>query len=411
MPCLQVENPIPFSDSLLTRTLSIGYLHTRYFIQLLAPVHLSADWSFNCVPLVEVITDPRNIATGLLYGYLIYVGVTAAPLQLAKQLLRVARGAVTGLAAVGAAGWTETTVQLHNTAPLPAAAAGSAAPGAAPGGQSPPSRPAVTTPAAQSLVYARWRLLIVVGLLIAPFFPASNILFYVGTFIGERLLYMPSVGYCLLLADMMGRLLPAAPLQDQQQGLSSSGDSNLENIVAASGTTPSALARGSLPPADAATPPPAAVGAVPGNSPAKLKNSSPSFSAWFTEPHSQHQLQQQLSSFAGLRRALALLLLLLLSAAYAGRTVVRNMEWWDEERLFLSAEKVCTNSAKVQQNCGVLRRRYQQYGAAMRHFRYGATSLLRYCLQLCIKYHSSCWMQPTVALVCRHCGYVRSCLP
>lgn len=25
-----------------------------------------------------------------------------------------------------------------------------------------------------------------------PFFPASNVLFYVGTFIGERLLYFPS---------------------------------------------------------------------------------------------------------------------------------------------------------------------------------------------------------------------------
>ena len=33
-----------------------------------------------------------------------------------------------------------------------------------------------------------------------PFFPASNVLFYVGTFIGERLLYFPSIGYCLLLS-------------------------------------------------------------------------------------------------------------------------------------------------------------------------------------------------------------------
>ncbi len=39
---------------------------------------------------------------------------------------------------------------------------------------------------------ARWRLAVLAGLLVGPFFPASNVLFYVGTFIGERLLYFPS---------------------------------------------------------------------------------------------------------------------------------------------------------------------------------------------------------------------------
>ena len=36
---------------------------------------------------------------------------------------------------------------------------------------------------------------------VAPFFPASNVMFYVGTFIGERLLYCPSIGFCLLAAE------------------------------------------------------------------------------------------------------------------------------------------------------------------------------------------------------------------
>lgn len=38
----------------------------------------------------------------------------------------------------------------------------------------------------------RWRLAVTAGLLVGPFFPASNVLFYVGTFVGERLLYVPS---------------------------------------------------------------------------------------------------------------------------------------------------------------------------------------------------------------------------
>ena len=40
----------------------------------------------------------------------------------------------------------------------------------------------------------RWRLAVLTGLLVAPYFPASNVLFYVGTFIGERLMYFPSGG-------------------------------------------------------------------------------------------------------------------------------------------------------------------------------------------------------------------------
>jgi len=47
-----------------------------------------------------------------------------------------------------------------------------------------------------------------VALSAAPFVPASNVLFYVGTFIGERLLYLPSVGACLLV-NKPGTLTPA----------------------------------------------------------------------------------------------------------------------------------------------------------------------------------------------------------
>ncbi len=53
---------------------------------------------------------------------------------------------------------------------------------------------------------ARWRLVVAAGLLAAPFFPAANVLFPVGTFIGERLLYAPSVGFCVLAAGGLARL-------------------------------------------------------------------------------------------------------------------------------------------------------------------------------------------------------------
>jgi hypothetical protein len=36
--------------------------------------------------------------------------------------------------------------------------------------------------------------------MIIPFIPATNLLFYVGFVIAERVLYLPSIGYCLLVA-------------------------------------------------------------------------------------------------------------------------------------------------------------------------------------------------------------------
>lgn len=76
---LQVENPIPFASSLLTRRLSIGYLHARYAALLALPVQLSADWSFECIPLVTDIWDPRNAATLVLYSTLAWLVVAGRP--------------------------------------------------------------------------------------------------------------------------------------------------------------------------------------------------------------------------------------------------------------------------------------------------------------------------------------------
>ncbi|XP_068162531.1 protein O-mannosyl-transferase TMTC1 isoform X2 [Antennarius striatus] len=49
---------------------------------------------------------------------------------------------------------------------------------------------------------------ILVGLsfLIFPFIPASNLFFRVGFVVAERVLYMPSMGYCILVAHGLGRL-------------------------------------------------------------------------------------------------------------------------------------------------------------------------------------------------------------
>jgi len=114
-----------------------------YLWKLLAPVHLSCDYSRNTVPNVLALHDQRNAAAAAAY---------------------------TALAAL-------------------AAAAAAAA-----------RRGARAAPLAEGLVW-----------LAGPFALASNALFPVATVLGERLLYLPSAGFCLLAAALLQRLpAPAA---------------------------------------------------------------------------------------------------------------------------------------------------------------------------------------------------------
>lgn len=181
----QVENPIPFAGSRLTRTLSTGHLHVRYFGLLLAPWHLSADWSFNCVPLVTSLRDPRNALAAALYTLLACMAWKALRLLYATYMAPApASCASSGSGSRGAAS------QAAFRASAATAPAASASPALSEG----------------STAAARWAIAVFFGLLAAPFLPSSNLLLYVGTFIGERLLYIPSIGFCILLA----RLLTAA---------------------------------------------------------------------------------------------------------------------------------------------------------------------------------------------------------
>jgi hypothetical protein len=170
----------------------------------------------------------------------------------------------------------------------------------------------------------RWRLMVLVGLVIAPFFPASNVLFYVGTFIGERLLFSPSIGFCLLAAELLGAALPDGPDAQQQQE-----QQQVQSAEAANGHQQGARSQ--------------------------------------ADPRKQQP--SGCSSTLPARSWCMLLLCVLLLGAYACRTVLRNQDWWDEERLFRAALDVCPNSAKVQQNNGVLQRRFRRFEVSLEHFK------------------------------------------
>lgn len=146
----RAENPFPFAPTRLCQVLSVIANHAHYAKLLVFPKDLSCDWSFACTSYVMNFSDVRNLQSLALYGYLITLIFRASPGRILRRLF----------------GEVRALQEDDKDAVLQA-----------------------------FLVY---------GLIIVPFLPASNIFFWVGTAVGERLLYYPSIGYVLLLADVLG---------------------------------------------------------------------------------------------------------------------------------------------------------------------------------------------------------------
>ena len=156
------DNPASDSDSLWTRCMTFAYLPVLNFFLLLCPLTLSFDWSMSAVPLVEVWSDTRNLITSLFY------------VSLAVMTWRVVRDSACADVVVTSNGHCDDVGGLRSK-------------------HRPPLPP---------LAGARRGHVLLLGLalLVLPFVPATNLFFYVGFVIAERVLYIPSTGYCLLVA-------------------------------------------------------------------------------------------------------------------------------------------------------------------------------------------------------------------
>lgn len=79
--------------------------------------------------------------------------------------------------------------------------------------------------------------LLSIALLTLPFLPASNLFFYVGFVVAERILYLPSVGYCLLIGLGLGKIInfktPSGRVKSRQrtEGLHHQNTKSLATIV------------------------------------------------------------------------------------------------------------------------------------------------------------------------------------
>lgn len=282
------------------------------------PAPAAVDWSYACVNYVASLSDPRNLATLALYAALLYIGLAAKPWDV---LLEWAgrRGKVRWVRGSGRFGPPQQMrisllSKFHPLGPT------SASP------QPLPGCPLQATPPERE---RRWRLAVAAGLLVGPFFPASNVLFYVGTFIGERLMYFPS-------GAAAARRWCECGAQELHCASELQRSAARRTAAASCGTSVGGLAPlPPLPPCSLSLPSPSAVGFC-------ILLAQPL--AWALQPLLLPPPANGGASAGaqrGGRRAQAAgVLLALLLCFYGVRTMVRNREWYNNETLFRAAEKV-----------------------------------------------------------------------
>lgn len=172
------------------------------------------------------------------------------------------------------------------------------------------------------------------GLSAGPFLPASNLFFYVGTFIAERLMYLPSVGFVLLVAEaaslaagggvgpcphmceaVMARCRDGNCAADGSGGIGSGSSSSSGSGGVGATDSHSGDAIGNI-----------GSGCGGGGSGTASGGTGGSLGAL---------------SWRGAARLMLFAWCGCVLAAYAARTYVRNWDWLSEEDLFVSAQKVC----------------------------------------------------------------------
>ena len=181
------DNPASDSDSLLTRTLTYFYLPFLNFWLLLYPRLLSFDWSMEAVPLVESLLDVRNACTAVFYGGLLSLGYYIITNLNKHEEAKVYNG--NGF--TPHIGGSTHAHHKHN--------------GHSKKRNSRRSSSSSTDSEDSQISQSQNRTLTVVivslALMAFPFIPATNLFFYVGFVIAERVLYIPSMGFCLLVAE------------------------------------------------------------------------------------------------------------------------------------------------------------------------------------------------------------------
>ncbi|XP_076841965.1 protein O-mannosyl-transferase TMTC2 [Brachyhypopomus gauderio] len=181
------DNPAADCSCFLTRVLTFFYLPSMNMWLLLFPDMLSFDWSMDALPLLRSISDWRNLHTVAFYTGLLVLAWFGLCSNQNKE-----KGA-NGKVHHAMNGKPSTNGHSVDTNHEP----------------STPDWHSVQTNgngtkthylARTALPTTENVVVFSLGLLTIPFLPATNLFFYVGFVVAERVLYIPSMGFCLLVA-------------------------------------------------------------------------------------------------------------------------------------------------------------------------------------------------------------------
>lgn len=194
----QADNPAANSEIFLTRALTFLLLPARNFWLLVFPQTLCFDWSVGSIPLVEDIWDARNVFSLVFYSFLVLLLVYCAnglENGNAKKETRQKEtpGDTKRLAKHFGVRNRKVVRKINKKSDI-----------------SPPktsSAPGVSvknkmTQVIKTTLDNYERVTLSLAFLVLPFIPATNLFFYVGFVIAERILYIPSVGFCLLIGHL-----------------------------------------------------------------------------------------------------------------------------------------------------------------------------------------------------------------
>ncbi|XP_076064099.1 protein O-mannosyl-transferase TMTC2-like isoform X2 [Oratosquilla oratoria] len=355
------DNPIAHAPDRVTRGLSILRTWAQHAKLLLLPSTLSFDWSVDAVPLVTSFTDPVNLEALVLLGFLAALAfrvVLGGPekdeddddggVDEDNDASQRQRRNQQRLAACRYTVDDDVDDDLHdrlnnNVCRRRMDNDNNDDDADDDGGG---FWRALFSPASSR---SSEHMALALALAVVPFLPASNLLVYVGFVVAERVLYIPSMGFCLIVALGVERLAELAA-RHQQERQTSDDWATARGASTAAWTGANPGGGGTKP---CTTPPP-----PPLRGPSRRSAPTPSFLG--------ATLRREW------RQALVLSGALLLLALYGGRTLRRNLDWQSDETLYsvslsVTPAKALANLGVVYAESGRIRQAEEAYRAALRH--------------------------------------------
>ena len=206
------DNPAASTDKFLTRLLTFLYLPVVNFWMLLCPRILSFDWSMDAIPLIESIWDPRNVVSLIFYGSSSSLGIHLLKIvmkdeSLTSDIADVRLNNNIKLALHKKGGYDDNR-NRKSTSSLKHSQFSHA--------KIYKRTESHTSKLSNSFISATGTqrekvVLVAMAILVISFIPATNLFFYVGFVMAERILYIPSLGFCLLGGIGIERLYDQAP--------------------------------------------------------------------------------------------------------------------------------------------------------------------------------------------------------